>query len=378
MKKIKVLHVASFRGNIGDYANHQGFYKKFKKITPADFTQLEIRKFYKNRDEMRFDESFVELVNKYDLLILGGGGFFDLKWDYSNTGTTINLSKKIIESIKIPVLVNAMGYHEYGEVKDENVKKFKNFLEIITKRNNWLVTVRNDGSYERLYKRYGNLVKNITKVFDNGFYYLPKEFSKWKLKEENTTWIGMNVTNELFDTKFNNGITAEKLNELMSIFINKVLKENKNYKILFFTHNHQDITTLDIIMKSVDDNYKRESISVAPFFIEEKKIDTIFDLYRLCSCVIGMRFHTNVCSIAMNIPSIGLAGHEQISSLYTELGISERSIIINNEKFINNLDVLLKKTLLSKKNTSESYKKINNSIEKESYTYFNLIKSFLY
>jgi len=245
MKKIKVLHVASFRGNIGDYANHQGFYKKFKKITPADFTQLEIRKFYKNRDEMRFDESFVELVNKYDLLILGGGGFFDLKWDYSNTGTTINLSKKIIESIKIPVLVNAMGYHEYGEVKDENVKKFKNFLEIITKRNNWLVTVRNDGSYERLYKRYGNLVKNITKVFDNGFYYLPKEFSKWKLKEENTTWIGMNVTNELFDTKFNNGITAEKLNELMSIFINKVLKDATSNELYEIIKGPNDTSTFD-------------------------------------------------------------------------------------------------------------------------------------
>ena len=33
-KKIKVIHLASFTGNIGDYANHKGFYNNTRAAQP--------------------------------------------------------------------------------------------------------------------------------------------------------------------------------------------------------------------------------------------------------------------------------------------------------------------------------------------------------
>lgn len=46
---MKILHVASFVGNIGDNASHQGLEGILKEyFNNYDITRLEIRKFYKN------------------------------------------------------------------------------------------------------------------------------------------------------------------------------------------------------------------------------------------------------------------------------------------------------------------------------------------
>lgn len=134
-KKLKVLHLASFNGNIGDNANHNGFYHLFKKnITKnVEFDQLEMRRFYFSWDDRKFDESFVKEVNQYDLLVIGGGNFFDITWPDSATGTTLDLKKSILDKIKTPIFFNALGLG-YGIDKDFNqkaVNKFDDFLSII-------------------------------------------------------------------------------------------------------------------------------------------------------------------------------------------------------------------------------------------------------
>jgi len=377
-RKIKVIHLASFLGNIGDFANHQAFYKQFKKNIPAEFSQVEIRKFYKNRAEIKFDDSFVQLINRHDMFILGGGGFFDLNWDYSNTGTTIDFSEKFIQDIKIPVLVNAMGYHEFKEVKEKNIKKFKNFLEIITSNKNWFLSVRNDGSFSRMQARYGNnITDKIIKVPDNGFFYCPENYYQFHLQDKDTIWIGMNITNDLFNKNFNNGLNADAFNYLMAQFVNRILKSKKKYKIIFFPHAHQDIGVIGAIMSKIEDKYKREKILVAPLFTQEKSIGQIFDLYRICSCVIAMRFHANVYAIGMNIPTIGLAGHQQIYSLYEELALLNRCVMANNDNFTDELFHKLSSTLNTEDKIVKDYVKINATLNKQAVLYHNKIKDWI-
>ena len=46
---MKILHLASFNGNVGDNASHMGLYNFLNDINPdCNFDQIEIRKFYKN------------------------------------------------------------------------------------------------------------------------------------------------------------------------------------------------------------------------------------------------------------------------------------------------------------------------------------------
>lgn len=381
-KKLKVLHLASFLGNIGDHANHQGFYSLFLKKIPAEVTQLEIRKFYNNRNEMKFDDSFVRMVNSYDLLILGGGGFFDLQWDYSHTGTTIDFSEKMVEAITIPVLVNAMGYHEYGQVDRQHIGKFSSFLDTISDKPNWFVSVRNDGSWERLQARYADILTHnaVRKVPDSGFLYVPKNSKQCQIDAKSATWIGFSITNDLFQKKFNGSLDPKKFNALMGMYINTLLARLPSYRVLLFPHAHQDIATISEVLSHIDDKYRRERVSVAPLCVNVESIDVVFDLYRACACIVGMRFHANVCAIGMGIPTIGLAGHEQIVALYRELGLSDRCIVVNTAGFVSELDQCLRQTIRRQLSVRKKYRDIRAQLVKESQQYVrdvgNWIDSF--
>ena len=73
---MKIMHIASFQGNCGDILSHSGFYNLLKKILPnenIDVTQIEMRDFYRNSQLRKFDNTFLNEVNTYDLLVIGGG-----------------------------------------------------------------------------------------------------------------------------------------------------------------------------------------------------------------------------------------------------------------------------------------------------------------
>ncbi len=378
--KLKVLHLASFAGNIGDIANHAGFYQKFREKISSNvtFNQIEIRKFYKNRAELKFDEEFIALINRHDLFVIGGGGFFDLQWDYSSTGTTIDFSKEFIGKITTPVLINGIGYHEYGEVKERNVEKFENFLATIGNRDDWVVSVRNDGSFNRIEKRYGILSRRILKIPDHGSFFNPRQYDRAGLERDNWTWLGLCISNDLFSANFNKDLDISSFNERICKFINDYLDNNLNSGILFFPHAQQDLTTLGIIIGKVKDKHRREKIAVAPFYSgSERTAEYIFDMYRACVCIIGMRFHSNLCAIGMGIPSLGLAGHGQISSLYDELGLSERCIKLDDRQFVGELWGKLNVTLQMLDSIKKQYAAINVKLNCQSDLYYLQLREWL-
>lgn len=379
-RKLNVLHLASFSGNIGDLANHIGFYKKFNKIINYDveFKQLEIRKFYKNYAEMKFDDLFLELVNQYDLLVLGGGGFFDLRWDYSHTGTTIDFSEQIIEKINTPVLVNAMGYHEFDEINDNNISKFEKFLNSIVNNDKWFISLRNDGSYKRMKNRCGGIVDKLLTVPDHGFFLNPREFQKLGLNCKDRIWIGMSITNDLLSKKFNMDVNSvDTLNNMIGQAINRILDQDRNKGIIFFPHTPQDVITIGVLMSLINEKNKRERVIVAPYMSCVKEaIEATFDLGRVCSCVVSMRFHSNVCFIGMNIPTIGLAGHEQISSLYDELGLTNRCVKINSKKFVDELLDKIDESLSMVGEIKRKYAKINNGLCNQANLYHKKLRDW--
>jgi len=134
MKRVKTLHLASFNGNIGDNANHYGFYKYLKKSPEYSFEidELEIREFYWK--ERFFDKSFVALVNSYDLLIVGGGNYFELWVEDSPTGTSIAIELELLKQIKTPIMFNALGVDPGQGVSEKNIIRFRNFLDLLIKR----------------------------------------------------------------------------------------------------------------------------------------------------------------------------------------------------------------------------------------------------
>ena len=131
MRKLKILHLASFDGNVGDNANHKGSRVFLRKNLGYDieYTNLEIREFYWNI--RKFDEEFVQLSNQHDVVMIGGGNYFELWVENSYTGTSLNLSREILEKINSPIVFYALGCDAGQGVPEENVLKFKAFLDYL-------------------------------------------------------------------------------------------------------------------------------------------------------------------------------------------------------------------------------------------------------
>lgn len=336
----RILHLASFMGNIGDNASHLGLnnilntvFDKFPKIE-----RLEIRRFYKNYklpDKLFFDENFVNLTNNYDLVIIGGGGFLDFWIENSKTGTTLDFSENIFLKIKTPILISSVGSHPHQDIPEGNIEKFENFLNLILNKDNVSLALRNDGSKVVINKLFGaKYDKLIPEVLDNAFFFKPE--NKLFLISEKK-YILINITMDQVQMK--NMIVGTVnykfyLSELLE-FIKKVIKES-DLNILFAPHIFSDYTAIQELLSGLNDFHIRKRIIISPYVQGDFGCNLIFNLYQEAEFIIGMRFHANVCSIAMEKKSVGLAALDRVDYLYKNMGI-EDSLILLNEPFCEKL-----------------------------------------
>lgn len=385
MEKLKVLHVASFNGNIGDNANHNGFRKRLIEALEREiiFTNLEIREFYQLWNLRSFNsDEFINLCNNHDLVIIGGGNFFELKWDYSHTGTTIDINEHTLDQIKTPLLFNGVGCDVAKGVSQNSVEKFRMFLERVTNDKNILVSVRNDGSYDTIKRLYGDSFdKKIHKVPDGAFFMKPKKFYFPEVKSGYKS-IGINVVSDMqeirFNSEVNNSVSYDDFINGFSIILNELLQKYGDYQIIFFPHIYSDLNAINHILEKMEDKYRRIRIVVAPCLTGEGSEDYIFSLYKECDLIMGMRFHSNVCAISQNIPTVALCSYKKIFDLYKEINLNDRVVEVNKIGFEKLIVDKVENTFSNIDTIRNNYENVNLNIYKESLEYYNAVKNWCY
>lgn len=383
---MKVLHVASFNGNIGDHANHNGFRNSMERYVSSQiqYTNLEIREFYKSWGIRKFDSCFIDYANTHDLLVFGGGNFFELCWDYSVTGTTIDMTFDVLNQIKSPIIFNGMGIDDKnGLVNPSNIKKFDLFLKEITSSSKCLLTVRNDGSKDIAEKYYDSTVtKRIFKVPDGGFFTIPKEYDHPELPE-GYKLIAINVAGDAANIRFSADETSDRISEQqfiieMSLYMNKILEMNDNIFFIFTPHIVKDYSIIAKLMDNIKDIYVRRRIAVAPCLNGNiTDGDYIIDIYKKCNLTIGMRYHSNVCSIGVNTPSIGIVNFTKHKLLFHDIGMYDRVVESDMPNFSERLLSKSMEFLKEEQSKKEENQLLLKRLNKENKDYFGKIKELL-
>lgn len=381
VKTIKALHIASFNGNVGDNANHNGFRKRLVKTLGKDifFRELEMREFYQSWNLRDFNsKEFIEICNDHDLVIIGGGNFFELKWDYSNTGTTVNIENDTLDKIKTPLLFHGVGCDIAKGASHSTIKKFGLFLDRITNDEKILVSVRNDGSYETINKLYGNrYCERIYRVPDGAFFI---ETEKYEFPElnKNLKSIGINIVSDMKEIRFNKekegNISYKEFIVDFAEEVNYFLENNKEYQIILFPHIYSDLIAIYELLEGIVDRFRRTRIAVAPCVTGDGAEKYVFGLYKECDLIMGMRFHSNVCSIAQNVPTIALSSYKKILDLYKEIGLEDRVVEVNKEGYRRALRSKIESTLTELETIKSKYKKLNESIYTESKEFYDAVK----
>lgn len=383
---MRILHVASFSGNIGDEANHLGFRNNFNKYIDkkAIFEEVEIRKFYKSWNELKFDDSFVEKANEYDLVVFGGGNFFELCWDYSSTGTTIDLSKEILDKLQTKVLFNGIGVDDGKGVNPENINKFKAFLDYVLNDDKFLFSVRNDGSLMIMnrYFKECNLNK-VIKIPDGAFSLVLDDKRKYNEIDSDKINIGINIAGDMLKTRFKDKNIYEKFISEFSEMINTILKEKEEINIVFLPHMYADLNIISQIIDRLDDKFRRFRICVAPLLNGQLNGgEYIFGLYKQCDLILGMRFHSNVCAIAQNIPSIGIVTYHKHKYLFDEINLPDRYVEVNEtlleKEFWTKFKEEIQDSIGNKSEIAEKYKIVNDALRSDTEEYFKVCKEWIF
>lgn len=374
-KKIKILHLASFSGNIGDIANHEAFYKQFLPLfnNEVEIEKLEIRKFYKNWNEMKFDSKFVDYVNTFDLFIFGGGNFFELCWDYSETGTTFDISPELLKQIKTPIFINGVGIDEKKGISKNNIKKFNIFLSTLFKYNKVFFTIRNDGSINVVKQYFQDYVNRINIIPDHGFFIKDVDLIK-DYKPKTSRNIGFNIAIDMENIRYKE-ISFQEFIKIMAENINKLLRLT-DYNVFLFPHIESDYLPIINLLKHIDNNFVRTRISIAPL-IQGQELES-FKYYKKCNYIFAMRNHANICALSLGIPTAGLISYTKPGEIYKEIGLKERIIDINSVNFSSVISGEFEKIIINNIDFTELtnlYNETLNKIVKEKETlYFELEK----
>lgn len=375
-EKMRILHVASFNGNIGDGANHNGFISELKKYVMEDLeiTQLEIRKFYKNWGECSFDDDFVALANKFDLVIFGGGGFFEVLWDYSETGVTINLPPRQLKKIKSKIIFNGLGVKIPKEVGEERIQKFKYFLDYCKEANNILLTVRNDGSLETLENCFGKeYCSDIVKIPDGGFFVKPYT-NRFVEFNENEPFVAVNLAGDELEKRFPEN-SLQCFNEQFSKWIQVFLERHIAYRIVFIPHIMSDYQLIYQVCQLIPDKIVRQRVTVAPYLCGEacNGLHNI-GLYGKAEFQIGMRYHSNICSIAQLTPTISLVSEKRLSDLYADMNMTDRCVDVDDKELCDKLLILTRDIINNKEKYVEENKNLMKKLQDENDSYMRRIQ----
>ncbi len=381
MKTLKVLHLASFAGNIGDNANHKGARALLQKNLSfrLAYTELEIREFYWQKRS--FDQDFVNLANGHDLVMIGGGNYFELWVEDSPTGTSIGFGPEILSLIRPPVVFYGLGCDPYKGFSENTLKKFKNFLDYVLTSPGCLVSVRNDGSLQHIYKYFGKeYAAKIYQIPDGGFFTEVGDYYHPQIKKGNL-YLGINLAGDMLDLRFPAGetkhISYEDFLALFSSLLENCLAERGNLHLVFIPHIFRDLAIISDLLNLLPDPYRRRRITVMPYLHGEGAQEYIFDLYRKCLFVMGMRFHATVCPLGLGVPTIGLASYPKIEDLYRELQLPERAVRVNEKGFVPKLEALIDHTLENRQAVVEKYAKIKDSLLEQINSFHRIMDHWL-
>ena len=335
MLSMKVAHLASFNGNNGDNAHHAAFRREFQSAVekPVQWSPIEIREFYRSWNLRAFDEKFVAEVNQYDCLVIGGGNFFEVCHDYSATGCTINLTSDVLDQIKIPILFNALGFDTHRGISEENLNKFKDFIDDLSRRDNCFITFRNDGSIDNFREAYGKVNPEILEIPDGGFLFSTKENNPW-LPEESRPVIGINVACDRLDYRLQEKSFDDFCRELSDVF--SAVVKSTGALLRFFPHIATDYQAINSVFNHFEDKTLKYHVQVMPYLTGQGTEDLLFSGYQSCDVVTGMRFHTNVCGIALDKPTCPIVSFIKLEHTYNNLGLQEQLVWADDPQFVEN------------------------------------------
>lgn len=358
---MKILHIASFRGNVGDNANHAGFRPWCERLLGrrVDWVEFEIRDVY--RRQRAFDDTFALQANDCDLIVWGGGNYFEFWVEQSPTGTSLAIPDEVLSAVYTPMFFNSLGVDDAQGFTPETLSRFRRFLHGLLSSSQYLVTVRNDGAMAALKTHAHDLpLERVLPLPDGGFFahYPAKPGSHSGLR------IGINLAGDMLSRRFP-GAGYHTFDSFLSEFAEWMAGRwtvDATVSFVLLPHIYSDLHVCAGLLELLPDQLRRERVRVAAYDTGSCAAEAVFGEYGACDVILGMRFHANVVPIGHGIPTIGLCCYAQVQRLYDELSMPEYCVDVTHPGYASTINAILEGIICSPWSVRSSLAKIRDSL----------------
>jgi len=316
-KKI-IYHAGAWQGNFGDSIIHKSIHSHLSQCSKY---KIEFRNI--NCQQTEFTKDLIKEINgEGDLLIVGGGGLiFYRPQDDSKSGWQWNIDINLIDTIKVPFVVYAIGYNQFEYDNSNFIPVTDSHLQKTVKAAT-LFSVRDTGTKRELIAR-GCDGNKIEVIPDSGMF-LPADNIKVPGLRRDKLKVGINWTSDRENQTFpepwaqNRERFIRNLAELCRHLINE-----RNAQIFYIGHMGGDFDKR--IRDSLRDLLGGNLIAIEEalpslFPSNYKNAKKLVGVYRQMDIVLGMRGHANIVAFGQHVPFIPIGSHRKNRYLLEDIG----------------------------------------------------------
>ena len=289
---IRIFHLYGNKVNLGDWGSALGIRQLLESVTTE---KIEYMDWHISYESNKIEENLVSKINKeYDAVIIGGGGLFKKRPKYSKEnwplGIMINISRRNIERIKVPIFIFSLGLNQDLGEKRRLFQKNYNGIYFDKKQIDNI--------------RFLMDVSTLFSVRDVDTRCFLEEISGSKtihLTPCPSMFLCQNKMNETTNKHVNPSVGISLRGNTPISLRNKIILiaprlQNRGFDIIHISHNTGKGEVAKDLEKALG---IKKIISDTPM--------QLMDNYRKLDFTIGMRCHSNIFSFGANKPFISLS-----------------------------------------------------------------------
>jgi len=349
---MKLLHLVNLNStNIGNGALIFGV----ERVLKEDWPELEFERLAWDDYTFcfkEFDQGFVELVNKFDGLLIGAAVLFNGRSYLHHTGMRVNLPLELWNGIKKPIVFYGSSNMCWPFQKYYNLEKLKKTMNYILNNSRIIFSVRNDGTKEWLVNLLGFGAEKIEVIPDPAIFvphadhFHPElvfnrpniivslngedEVYRFGGKERELFW---QENAERLDEKMIRDIWSSKPGwdyqkkaglKLLADAIHEIWKR-WNANVILIPHYFDDFKLIAELVPFFPPSFPhREVVSSGMFRVTETEY--FYDLYAKADFVISMRIHSMSPSIGLGTPMVALTTQSRMTHFLNDTGLQDHGI----------------------------------------------------
>lgn len=322
---IRIAHIASHGGfNAGDNALNYCLRHLFQTRFPNAVFDL-----YKVHDAV--SEKTIDIINKHDLLVIGGGGLF---MDNSNkneiSGWQWAIPENLISEIKIPMAVFAVGYNYFFEQPTNSI--FKNNIRALVEQCDF-VGLRNYGSIKKVKEICGEGIEEKVQYQPCITTLIDRIFPVGEKKKNNR--IAVNLSLDYAEYRF--GQSEDAINLDIAMAIKEI--HGQGYNIIVTIHCNRDWMFINYLRAVGFDDFE-------VFDMKDLEPGKVIDFYRNVEGVISSRGHGQMIPFGTGTKMLTLVTQPKNMWFLEDMGLEDYSIMLteNNNivgEIIEKMDTLM-------------------------------------